>query len=86
MYYRKIREYQGIWGEANPYLEHRWWGRLGASSKSENKKERLEQLWKHPKFGQAFDAFRHLQALFCGFRLSAINKMISDGCPEVGSI
>lgn len=32
VYYRKIRQYQGILGEQQPYLEHRWWARLGASS------------------------------------------------------
>ncbi|KAM3560519.1 hypothetical protein ARSEF4850_003620 [Beauveria asiatica] len=82
VYYRKIREYKGIFGEEHPYLEHRWWARLGASSKAENKKKRLEQLWKHPKFAPAFDAFRHLPALYCGLRLSAINKMISMRCHE----
>ncbi|KAM3475765.1 hypothetical protein MY8738_007241 [Beauveria namnaoensis] len=82
VYYRKIREYKGIFGEEHPYLEHRWWARLGASSKAENKKKRLEQLWKHPNFAPAFDAFRHLPALYCGLRLSAINKMISMRCHE----
>lgn len=86
VYYRKIREYKGIFGEEHPYLEHRWWARLGASSKAENKKKRLEQLWKHSKFAPAFDAFRHLPALYCGLRLSAINKMISMRCHEVGPI
>ncbi|TQV90169.1 hypothetical protein IF1G_11168 [Cordyceps javanica] len=82
VYYRKIREYQGIFGEQHPYLEHRWWARLGASSKSESKKKQLEQLWKHSNFAAAFDAFQHLPALYCGLRLSAINKMISMGCHE----
>ncbi len=86
VYYRKIREYRGIFGEEHPYLEQQWWARLGASSKSENKKERLEQLWKHPRFAPAFDAFRYLPALYCGLRLSAINKMISMRCHEVGPV
>ncbi|TQV90526.1 hypothetical protein IF1G_10849 [Cordyceps javanica] len=72
VYYRKIREYQGKFGQEHPYLEHRWWARLRASSKSENKKDRLDQLWKHSKFAAAFDAFQHLPALYCGLRLSEL--------------
>ncbi|KAJ5110830.1 hypothetical protein N7532_001365 [Penicillium argentinense] len=33
---------------------------------STNPKDRLEQLLGHPKFAPAFDAFRHLLALYCG--------------------
>ena len=50
---------------------------------STNKRERLEQLFGHPKFAPAFDAFRHIRALYVGLRLGVVNKMISMGCHEV---
>jgi len=82
-FYYKIRVYQGIFGLANPFFERRWWARLAAISTSTNKKDRLEQLFRHPKFAPAFDAFRYLPALYAGMRLSVINKMICMGCHEV---
>ncbi|OAR03487.1 hypothetical protein LLEC1_06518, partial [Akanthomyces lecanii] len=35
---------------------------------------------KHSNYTAAFNAFQHLPALYCGLRLSAINKIISMGC------
>lgn len=82
-FYYKIREYQGNFGVENPYFERIWWARLASTSKSTNKKDRLEQLFAHRKFAPAFDAFRHLKALYGGLRLSVLNKIISMGCDDV---
>ena len=82
-FYWKLREYQGIFGQENPYFERRWWARLAAVSTSANKKDRFEQLFRHRKFAPAFDSFRYLRALYCGLRISVINKMISLKCDEV---
>ncbi|KAK8029466.1 hypothetical protein PG993_010757 [Apiospora rasikravindrae] len=81
-FYYKIREYQGIFGVENPYFERIWWARLASTSKSMNKKDRLEQLFAHRKFAPAFDAFRPLKALYAGLRLSVMNKIISMGCDD----
>ncbi|KAJ2976444.1 hypothetical protein NQ176_g4953 [Zarea fungicola] len=81
-FFYKIREYQGIFGEKNPYLENKWWARLSAIRDSEHKKKRLEQLFGHPMFAPAFDSLRHLPALYCGLRLSVVNRMISMRCHE----
>jgi len=80
-----IRVYQGFFGQKNPYFERRWWARLAAQSESTNKKDRLYQLFGHREFGPAFDAFQYLPALYCGLRLSVINKMISMKSHEVGT-
>ncbi|KZZ91208.1 hypothetical protein BBO_09563 [Beauveria brongniartii RCEF 3172] len=82
VFFRKIREYQGIFGEPNEYLEQKWWARLGAITDSEHRKSQLEKLFGHRQFAPAFDAFRHLPALYCGLRLSVINKMIAMRCHE----
>ncbi|KAH8721015.1 hypothetical protein HC256_001391 [Beauveria bassiana] len=82
VFFRKIREYQGIFGEPNEYLEQKWWARLGAITDSEHRKSQLEKLFGHREFAPAFDAFRHLPALYCGLRLSVINKMIAMRCHE----
>lgn len=82
-FYFNIRVYQGVFGQKNRYFEKRWWARLAAVSLSTNKKDRLKQLFRHRRFAPAFDAFRYLPALYCGMRLSVLNKMISMGCHEV---
>lgn len=84
-FYYKIREFQGVFGLKNPYFEARWWARLAATSESTNKKERLEQLLNHAQFAPAFDAFRHIPALYGGMRLSVVNKMICMKCHDVSS-
>ncbi|EJP61387.1 uncharacterized protein BBA_09683 [Beauveria bassiana ARSEF 2860] len=78
----RIREYQGIFGEQNEYLEQEWWARLGAITDSENRKNQLEKLFGHRHFAPAFDALRHLPALYCGLRLAVISKMIAMRCHD----
>jgi len=79
-FYWKIREYQGVFGHANPYFERRWWARLAAASMSTNKKDCLSQLFGHREFARAFDSFQYLPALYCGMRFSAVKKMIALRC------
>ncbi|KAH7303123.1 hypothetical protein B0I35DRAFT_340040, partial [Stachybotrys elegans] len=84
-FYYKIRLYQGRFGQPpNPYFENRWWSRLATVSVkgSRNPRDRLNQLFKHDKFAEAFDAFQHLPAIYSGLRLSAVNKMIPMRCDE----
>jgi hypothetical protein len=85
VFFYKIRTYQGIFGEQDEYLENKWRARLGAVTDSEHRKKGLDQLFGHQKFAPAFDAFRHLPALYCGLRLTVINRMISMRCHEVSS-
>ncbi len=85
VFFYKIRKYQGIFGAQDEYLENKWWARLGAVTNSEHRKRELNQLFGHQKFAPAFDAFRHLPALYGGLRLSVINRMISMRCHEVSS-
>ncbi|KAH7304396.1 hypothetical protein B0I35DRAFT_454701 [Stachybotrys elegans] len=82
-FFYKIRQFQGVFGRKNPYFEKRWWARLAAVSTSHNKKERLEQLFRHVHFAPAFDAFQHIPALYVGMRISTLNKMISMKCHEL---
>ncbi|KAK3177861.1 hypothetical protein K4F52_009413 [Lecanicillium sp. MT-2017a] len=82
VFFYKIRKYQGIFGEQDEYLENKWWARLGAVTDSEHRKRELNQLFGHQKFAPAFDAFRHLPALYGGLRLTVINRMISMRCHE----
>ncbi|KAI6081771.1 hypothetical protein F4821DRAFT_264558 [Hypoxylon rubiginosum] len=79
-FYYKIREYQGVFGQKNPYFERRWRARL--ASESRDKEARLRQLDGHHELQSAFDAFRPLRALYLGLRLSMINKILSMRCPE----
>ncbi len=39
-----------------------------------NRRVRLEQLYAHPKLATAFDAFRHIRALYVGLGLSVSEK------------
>jgi len=79
-FFCKIREYQGVNGQANPYFEKLWLALLSALSK--NRRERLDQLFRHSRYLAAFDALLDIRALFCGFRLTVI-QMISMKCDEV---
>jgi hypothetical protein len=87
-FFYNIRVFQGYFGRnrKNPCFEKRWWGRLAAVSTSNNKKERLEQLFRHVLFAPAFDAFQHIPALYVGMRISILNKMISMKCDEVRAL
>lgn len=80
-FYCKIRQYQGCYGEANPYFERIWLGRLSALSK--NRRDLLDQLFRHKKYADAFDALLHIPALFCGFRLTVVHQVIAMRCEEV---
>ncbi|KGQ02598.1 hypothetical protein BBAD15_g12181 [Beauveria bassiana D1-5] len=82
VFFLKIREYQGMFGEYNEYLKQKWWARLGAITDSAHRKNQLKRLFEHDEFAPAFDAFRHLPALYCGLRLSVINKMIAMRCHD----
>ena len=53
-FYCKIRQYQGLCGEANPYCERMWLARLSALS--ENRRELFDQLSRHRKYSAAFNA------------------------------
>ncbi|KAF1739603.1 hypothetical protein CRV24_001539 [Beauveria bassiana] len=71
-----------MFGEYNEYLKQKWWARLGAITDSAHRKNQLKRLFEHDEFAPAFDAFRHLPALYCGLRLSVINKMIAMRCHD----
>ena len=80
-YYCKIREYQGVHGEANPYLEGVWLARLSALA--QNRRDLFDKLSRHTEYSAAFDALLGVPALFCGFRLTVIHHLISMRCEEV---
>ncbi|KAK9444878.1 slyX domain-containing protein [Metarhizium brunneum] len=80
--YYKIRKYQGIFGQEDPYFEQRWWARIATLPDAKTKKSCLDQLIAHRKFSRAFDAFHHIPALYSGLRLSVVGKMISTRCHE----
>jgi len=80
-FYYKIREHQGIRGEADPYFERMWLARLSALSP--NRRELLNQLSRHGKYSAAFNALLDVPALLCGFRLTVIHQMMSMKCEEV---
>ena len=80
-YYCKIREYQGVHGDPNPYLEGIWLERLTALA--QKRRDIFDQLSRHAKYLPAFDALLGIPALFCGFRLTVIHHLISMRCEEV---
>ncbi|KAF4881244.1 hypothetical protein CGCFRS4_v015754 [Colletotrichum fructicola] len=71
-FYCKIRGYQGHHGDENPFFERIWLGRLSAVSK--NRRGLLDQLFRHKKYTDAFDALLAIPAIFCGFRLSVVHQ------------
>ncbi|KAI5465187.1 hypothetical protein BGZ63DRAFT_351107, partial [Mariannaea sp. PMI_226] len=79
-FYCKIRRYQGYHGNENPFFEGIWLGRLSALSK--NRRDLLDQLFRHKKYTDAFDALLPIPALFCGFRLTVVHQVISMRCEE----
>ena len=80
-YYCKIREYQGVHGEPNPYLEGVWLDRLKALG--QNRRDLFDQLSRHTVYLAAFDALLIIPALFYGFRLTVIHHLIAMRCEEV---
>ncbi|TQV90097.1 hypothetical protein IF1G_11237 [Cordyceps javanica] len=81
-FYCKIRQYQGVFGQKNMCLENLWKARLEATSKSGDNKKTLDRLFERRKFSVAFDAFRHLPALYEGFSISLSSKMLAMHCWE----
>ncbi|KAF4417345.1 hypothetical protein CFRS1_v015900 [Colletotrichum fructicola] len=79
-FYCKIRGYQGHHGDENPFFERIWLGRLSAVSK--NRRDLLDQLFRHKKYTDAFDALLAVPAIFCGFRLSVVHQVICMRCEE----
>ncbi|KDN65750.1 putative conserved hypothetical protein [Colletotrichum sublineola] len=79
-FYCKIRRYQGHHGDENPFFERIWLGRLSALSN--HRRSRWNQLFRHKKYSDAFDALLAIPALFCGFRLSVFHEVISMRCDE----
>ncbi|KAF4432882.1 hypothetical protein CFRS1_v007744 [Colletotrichum fructicola] len=79
-FYCKIRGYQGHHGDENPFFERIWLGRLSAVSK--NRRGLLDQLFRHKKYTDAFDALLAIPAIFCGFRLSVVHQVICMRCEE----
>ncbi|KAK1712146.1 hypothetical protein BDP67DRAFT_405004, partial [Colletotrichum lupini] len=79
-FYCKIRGYQGHHGDENPFFERIWLGRLAALSK--NRRHLLDQLFRHKKYADAFDALLAVPALFCGFRLSVVHQVMCMRCEE----
>ncbi|KAK1656994.1 hypothetical protein BDP55DRAFT_43322 [Colletotrichum godetiae] len=79
-FYCKIRGYQGHHGDGNPFFERIWLGRLAALSK--NRRHLLDQLFRHKKYTDAFDALLAVPALFCGFRLTVVHQVICMRCEE----
>ncbi|KGQ02690.1 hypothetical protein BBAD15_g12095 [Beauveria bassiana D1-5] len=82
-FYYKIREYQGVFGQENSRAEDTWKARLGATSGSGHKKNRMDQIVTDPRLCVAFDAFRRIPVLYGDLKLSLVNKMTSMGCHEV---
>ncbi len=80
-YFCRIREYQGVHGDPNPYLEGIWLDRLTALS--QNRRDLFDQLSRHTKYSAAFDALLGVPALFCGLRLTVIHQLIPMRCEEV---
>ncbi len=78
--YRKIREYQGIGGEENPFFEKLWLERLQAS---DNRRKNYEQLCRHRKYAMAIDLLLEIPAVMEGLRLSVIHQTIPMKCDEV---
>ncbi|KAM3551527.1 hypothetical protein ARSEF4850_007825 [Beauveria asiatica] len=59
-FYRKIREYQGVEGEANAFFEKLWRGRLAVSPLRKN----FEELDNHKGYTKAFNTLLQVPALF----------------------
>ncbi|KAL7940674.1 hypothetical protein V8C42DRAFT_336844 [Trichoderma barbatum] len=77
--YIKIRQFQGYYGDANPFFENLWLARLATNV---NSQKLFDQLTKHKKFSAAFDKLLDIPGLFGGFRLSVIHQLLSMKCDE----
>ena len=82
-FYRKIREYQGVQGNADAFFEKLWQGRLTVSK---NRQDNFEKLVGHETYVKAFDELLKIPALFGGMQLSVVHSMISMRCEEVISV
>lgn len=82
-FYRKIREYQGVQGNADAFFEKLWQGRLAVSK---NRQDNFEKLVGHETYVKAFDELLKIPALFGGMQLSVVHSMISMRCEEVISV
>ncbi|KAJ4146947.1 hypothetical protein LMH87_001501 [Akanthomyces muscarius] len=60
-FYRKIREYQGVQGNADAFFEKLWQGRLAVSK---NRQDNFEKLVGHETYVKAFDELLKIPALF----------------------
>ncbi|OAA59237.1 hypothetical protein LEL_10845 [Akanthomyces lecanii RCEF 1005] len=78
-FYRKIREYQGVQGNADAFFEKLWQGRLAVSK---NRQDNFEKLVGHETYVKAFDELLKIPALFGGMQLSVVHSMISMRCEE----
>lgn len=78
--YVKIRQFQGCYGNMNPFFANLWLARLATNA---NSKKLFDQLTKHKRFSAAFDKLLDIPALFGGFRLSVIHQLLSMKCDEV---
>jgi hypothetical protein len=78
--YVKIRQFQGFYGEANPFFENIWLGRLATNKNSWNL---FKKLSRNTKFSAAFDALLDIPSLFGGFRLSVMHQLLAMKCDEV---
>ena len=81
MVYYKVRKYQGYGGQADPFLESRWWALIEYYSKK--KKENLKKILDDPEYRTAFDIQLEIPALGDGMELGVIHKMFTMGCDEV---
>lgn len=79
-FYIKIKQFQGFYGEANPFFERIWLGRLATNLNSWNLFKRLSH---NRKFSAAFDALLDVPSLFSGFRLSVMHQLLGMKCDEV---
>ncbi|KAJ9129697.1 hypothetical protein NKR23_g12481 [Pleurostoma richardsiae] len=79
-FFCRIREYQGVLGEPNAYLENEWWARL--LEKSPSRRQRFDQLFNHECYLSAFTRLLEagLEGLFGGFRASVMHEVIASGC------
>lgn len=78
--YCKIREYQGVHGDKNPFFEKLWLGRLAIVK---NRQKNFDQLSRRKEFSDAFDALLVMPALLDGLRLSVVHQMFRMKCDEV---
>ncbi|KAK0761653.1 hypothetical protein N5P37_005635, partial [Trichoderma harzianum] len=77
--YVKIRQFQGHYGNINPFFENLWLARLATN---ENKWRLYNQLARHKRLSTAFDKLLDIPGLFGGFRLSVMHQLLGMRCDE----